>query len=352
MYGVFGEGVIVMLTLRGYIDLPPPTGDGTSEFDHGDVHRATGRVFVAHTAANTVEAFDGQTGKPLMTIPGCAEGSGALCAQEEGIVFAAARSAGKVLVIEASSGRVLREIAVGPRPNGLAWDTDRKRLLVADVRENQALLITPLESMRETPEPPAQVIPLPGRPRWCVYDGARSRFLLNIREPACVTVLSAETGEQVALWPVSAAGPHGLDLDMSGRRAFVACDEGVVVALSLDDGREALQVRIAGAPDAIWYNAQAKRLYVAIEDPGVVDVVNTQTMTTDEEIPTEHGAHTTAFDPDRQRLYVFLPTSCRAAIYDESDGAPPPPTEDRLDRSAVAQWEDEGGASAAEEETR
>ena len=341
-----------MLALRRYVDLPPPTGDGTSEFDHGDVHRATGRVFVAHTAANTVEAFDGQTGEPLMTIPGCTEGSGVLCAQEEGIVFAAARGAGKVLVIEASSGRVLREIAVGPRPNGLAWDTDRKRLLVADVRENQALLITPLESMRETLEPPAQVISLPGRPRWCVYDSAQSRFLLNIREPACVTVLSAQTGEQVALWSVSAAGPHGLDLDMSGRRAFAACDEGMVVELDLDDGREARQVRIAGAPDAIWYNAQAKRLYVAIEDPGVVDVINTQTMTVEEEIVTEPGAHTTAFDPDRQRLYVFLPTSCRAAIYDESGGALPHSTEEQLDRSAVTQWEGEGGASAAEEEAR
>src|SRR6516164_7127137 len=117
-----------MLALRAYVDLPPPAGDGTSEFDHGDVHRATGRVFVAHTAANMVEVVDGLSNKHVMTIPGCPEGSGVLCAQEEGAVFAAARGAGKALVIEARSGRVLGEIAVGPRPNGLAWDTERKRL--------------------------------------------------------------------------------------------------------------------------------------------------------------------------------------------------------------------------------
>jgi DNA-binding beta-propeller fold protein YncE len=310
-----------MLGLHGYIDLPPPAGDGTSEFDHGDVQRATSRVFVAHTAANTVEMIDGAMGAHLMTLPGCPEGSGVLCAQDEGFVFAAARGAEKVLVIEARSGRALGEITVGPRPNGLAWDMVHKRLLVADVQENQARLLAPLDSSSDVSQAPVQVSSLPGRPRWCVYDRARSRFLVNIREPACVAVLSAETGEMLAPWPVSAAGPHGLDLDMEGSRAFVACDAGVVVALGLEDGRELGQTPIAGAPDAIWYNAHSGQLYVAIEDPGVVDVINTHTMALEEEIATERGAHTTAFDPDRQRLYVFLPKTCRVAVYDERAAA-------------------------------
>lgn len=38
----------------------------------------------------------------------------------------------------------------------------------------------------------------------------------------------------------------------------------------------------------------------------------------DEQIITEPGAHTTAFDVQRQRLYVFLP-SCRVAVYEESE---------------------------------
>jgi DNA-binding beta-propeller fold protein YncE len=343
-----------VFALHGYVDLPSSTSNGASEFDHGDVHHATGRVFVAHTAANTVEVVDGLTDRRLLSIPGCPEGSGVLCAQEEGIVFAAARGAGKVLVIEARSGRTLREVIVGPRPNGLAWDPDHKRLLVADVQTNQALLLAPLDASPGITEQSTHVIPLPGRPRWCVYDAARSRFLVNIREPACVAVLSAVTGEKTALWPLPAAGPHGLDLDPDGGRAFVACDAGVVVALDLDAGRELGRVPIAGAPDAIWYNAARERLYVAIEDPGVVNVIDTQTMRLEEEIVTERGAHTTAFDSDRQRLYVFLPTSCRAAIFDcdTPDGASTRRTEEQSDRGAVSQWEDEGGATRPEAEAR
>lgn len=301
-----------MLQLRGYIDIPPHTA---GEFDHGDVHLASGRVFVAHTAANTVEVLDGGGETHLATIAGCPEGSGVLCAQEDGLVFAAARGAGHLLVLAAQSAGVLREVRVGPRPNGLAWDTRRKRLLVADVQENTARLLDP------SADPGGQLVALealPGRPRWAVYDAQADRFLLNIREPACVVVLAAETGATVAAWLVAAAGPHGLDLDRAGGRAFVACDGGVVVALDLATGRELARTPIAGAPDAIWLNPRREHLYVAIEQPGVVDVVDTRAMTVAQQIMTETGAHTTAYDDARQRLYVFLPGTCRAAVYEET----------------------------------
>ncbi|HEX9414181.1 MAG TPA: hypothetical protein VF916_11810 [Ktedonobacterales bacterium] len=335
-----------MLVLRGYVDLPRPRADGASDFDHSDVHHATGRVFVAHTQAGAVEALDGPQLRHVATIPDCPEASGILIAQAENLVFAAARGAGQVLVIEASTLTVRRAIAVDPRPNGLAWDPGRRRLLVADVAANTARLIPPEGDT-------LAVTSLPGRPRWCVYDAAHDRFLVNIREPACALALAADTGEAVAEWPIASAGPHGLDLDPVSGRAFVACDGGMVVALDLATGRELARVAIPGAPDAIWYNAPRERLYVAIGDPGVIAIVNMRAMTVDEEVRTEVGAHTTAFDDARQRLYVFLPTSCRAAVYeeyDEPDVVSSRRTEDQSDRRAVTQWEEEGGASATREE--
>ena len=292
----------------GSIDLPPHPSGG---FDHGDVHVATGRVFVAHTAVGTIEVIDGGRGVHTGTIPGCPEASGVLCAQEEQVVFAAARGAGKVLVIEAASGGVMGELAVGAKPNGLAWDPRRKRLLVADVHDFHARLVDPAAGsvVMDTE--------LPGRPRWCVYDRSAERFLVNIREPACVAVLAAETAAVEARWPVPAAGPHGLDLDVDRRRVLVACDEGRVVALDMGTGGELASVAIAGEPDAIWHNPDRSRLYVAIGHPGVVDVVDTGEMALAQECPTEAGAHTTAFDRARQRLYVFLPQSGRAAVYQE-----------------------------------
>src|SRR5258705_288165 len=205
-----------MLTPHGAIPIPPHT---PSDFDHGDVHRATGRVFVAHTQAGTVEVLDGAELRHIATVGGCPEASGVLVTQADDFVFAAARGAGQVLVIEASTLAVRQTIPVDPRPNGLAWDPGRRRLVVADVQANTARLITPSSQTRA-------VTALPGRPRWCVYDAVRDRFLVNIREPACVAILDAATGGLLGNWPVASAGTHGLDLDPTGGPGLVALARG------------------------------------------------------------------------------------------------------------------------------
>jgi serine/threonine-protein kinase len=303
------KGMASKLILRQYIPLPPyPAGN----YDHGDVSLESGRVFVANTAAGTVEVINGEHLRHLATIPGCPEASGVLCAQDDALIFAAARGAGKLLVIDPTTNTVLRTAAVGDHPNGLAWDSLRRHLLVADVQDNTARLVDPQVAQV------IAVIPLPGRPRWAVYSQTGDRFFVNIREPSVVAVLSASPFGLIGQFPVSGVGPHGLDLDQKGRRAFVACDGGIVVSLDTSTGIELARVPIAGAPDAIWHNHRRGRLYVAIEAPGMIDVVNTETMTVEEHIPTEAGAHTTAYDSRRQRLYVFLP-SCRVAVYEENE---------------------------------
>lgn len=296
------------LTLRGFINLQPHMPGG---FDHADVHLQSGWVFVAHTATGTVEVIDGQESRQLATVKGCPDASGVLCAQDEGLVFAAARGAGKVLVIEARAGTVVKELMVGPRPNALAWDSGRQRLLVADVEDLSGRLIDSATGSL------VQLIMLPGRPRWAVYHAERDRFLVNIREPATVLVLAGKDGAQMEAWPVSSDGPHGLDTDLAGGKAFVACDGGMIVALDLASGREIARAPIAGEPDVVWHNPSRNRLYVAIGKPGLIEVVDTRLLTPVEKVTTEEGAHTMAFDQICQRLYVFLPRTCRAAVYED-----------------------------------
>jgi DNA-binding beta-propeller fold protein YncE len=231
------------------------------------------------------------------------------------LTFAAARSGAKVLAIDSATLEIRREIPVGPKPNGLAWDPGRRRLLAADVEDFQARLIDAATGQQLTS------INLSGRPRWCVYDRARDCFLINIREPAVVEVLAATTLERITAFPIPVTGPHGLDLDSQRNRAFVACDGGAVIVFNLASGEIHESIPIDGEPDAIWYNSSRARLYVAIGKPGLIGVIDTTALKVVESISTEEGAHTTAFDPVRQRLYVFLPRTCQAAVYQESVSA-------------------------------
>ena len=57
---------------------------------------------------------------------------------------------------------------------------------------------------------------------------------------------------------------------------------------------------------------------MAIGHPGVIEVIDGASLSVVEQVATQEGAHTTAFDRQRQRLYVFLPQSCHAAVYEEA----------------------------------
>ncbi len=73
---------------------------------------------------------------------------------------------------------------------------------------------------------------------------------------------------------------------------------------------------LSGKPDVTFFNRQRQQLYVAVGNPGVIDVFSTSPMEKLATIETEAGAHTTALSPAGDRLYVFLPNTHRAAVYE------------------------------------
>jgi DNA-binding beta-propeller fold protein YncE len=141
-------------------------------------------------------------------------------------------------------------------------------------------------------------------------------FFVNIASPARIIVIDAREPTRISKeYEVPAAGPHGLDLDPATGRLLCACDAGVLFAIDADSGRVLGDVPLSGAPDVIFLRPQSGFLYVAVGDPGVIDVVNIGTMRREEVVPTEAGAHTLALDRKRNKVYAFLPQSHRAAVF-------------------------------------
>ena len=109
--------------------------------------------------------------------------------------------------------------------------------------------------------------------------------------------------------------PHGLDLDMAQGRLYCACDAQVLVCVDAGSGRVLDERALSGSPDVIFFNPSLGHLYVAIGDPGVIDVFDTRTMQRLETVVTAQGAHTIALDAARNKVYAFLPHTHQAAVY-------------------------------------
>lgn len=300
------------LKLVGSIELPPHVKPGG--FDHAAVHRNTAHLYVAHTVNDALDVIDCASDRYLHSIPSLTGVAGALVSDERNLVFTSNRGENTVGIFSPDREAAIAKVTVGVRPNGLAYDPSRNLLLAANVGDPAipgSFTVSIVDVAQRTM---ITDVPVPGRTRWAIFDPQSHAFYVNIMEPAQVVVIDASN--QVArVFDVPAAGPHGLDLDMQRRRLFCACDGIKLVALAADTGRVQNELDISGVPDVVFFNAALGHLYVAIGDPGVIDVFDTQTMRRIETLPTEKGAHTIALDAARNKVYAFLPQTHRAAVY-------------------------------------
>jgi DNA-binding beta-propeller fold protein YncE len=286
------------LRLEGYIDLPEHTGPGG--FDH--------------TANDALDVIDLDRGRYTESISGLTGVAGALVDEGSGLVFTSNRGEDTVAIFDAQRPESLVRVPVGRRPNGLAFDPGRRTLLAANVGDpadppshTLSIVDTDRGVLRAS-------IPVAGRTRWTVFDAAADRFFVNIADPSSIVVVDeADRSRVSATIPIPAAGPHGLDLDEVGR-LYCACDAGRLLVLEPPAQAVIANLPLAGSPDVIFLDPVLRHLYVAIGDPGLIEVFDIDRLEKVDAVETERGAHTIGLDRDGHRVYAFLPVTHRAAV--------------------------------------
>jgi DNA-binding beta-propeller fold protein YncE len=270
-----------------------------------------GRLYVAHTANDALDVIDTRAGKLVGSIGGLAGVAGALVCEEQGVVFTSNRGEDTVGILEPGA---VHKVPVGRRPNGLAYDPVRRLLLAANVGEPPSVSFVSVDERREIAR-----VPMPGRTRWAIFDPGTACFFVNIMDPPEIVVLDSERPDRVARTvKVPVPGPHGLDADLKRRLLYCACDAGQLVILDLDTGAVRAERPLSGAPDVVFLDSALRLLYIAVGDPGVIDVYRTDSATQVYAAVTEKGAHTIALDPLSHLVYSFLPQSSAAAVFEES----------------------------------
>src|SRR6266581_2199861 len=302
------------LRLLGHIELPAHRSNGG--FDHADIHLPTDRLYVAHTSNDAIVVIDISQDRYIESMPGLTGVAGALVSEARGFVFTSNRGENTVSVFAPGAENDAFKIAVGVKPNGLAFDPTRGILIAANVGDpsianSYSVSVVDLGRRERIAE-----VKVPGRTRWAIYDAALEMFFVNIASPARIVAIDARDPTKISTqYEVPATGPHGLDLDPAKGRLLCACDAGALFAIDAASGRVLGDVPLSGAPDVIFLHPQSGHLYVAIGDPGVIDVVDVGAMRRVEVVPTEAGAHTLALNRKRSKIYSFLPQSHRAAVF-------------------------------------
>jgi DNA-binding beta-propeller fold protein YncE len=285
------------LVAAGTIEIPDSLG---TSFDHGALEPETRRVFIAHTARDSLEVVDANTSQHVATLRGFPEAAGVVAGK--GSVLVTNRGSARLAWVDARTLETRTVLNTGPRPNGVAIVSSLQLAVVACIGDDThppQLQVLGLEGDRRWS------IDLPGRPRWCVVDAKEERVFLAIRNPSMVLVARLPELNAVQHWPLPSDGAHGMDINHGAGLLYVACDGGLLVEVDAQSGETRRKWPLAGVADATFFNPKSGLVHVAIEHPGLVQTVDPLTGTSTQFI-TAVGAKTTALiEPDR--LYVFSP---------------------------------------------
>jgi DNA-binding beta-propeller fold protein YncE len=298
------------LTLREVARIPLPAHVPDGGFDHAAVHSGLHRLFVAHTSNDSVDVIDLRTRTAVTSIPSLPGVAGVWVSEKPALLFTSNRGEDTASVFDLSRERERFRLPTGHRPNGLAFDRSRHRLLVAGVGnpKTDAAPTATIFDVRSGEQ--LFRLPLRGRTRWATYHEATDSFYVNIADPPGIVAIDAGQPDHVDRFlDVPAVGPHGLEQDPNGTTLYCACDDGQLVTVDVGTGQARLAGRLSGAPDVVWLNRRLGHLYVAVGDPGTIDVFQTSPIKRLESVSTGEGAHTLTVDPASDEIHVFLPAS-------------------------------------------
>lgn len=296
------------MPLREVARIRLPTHSADGGFDHAAVHAATSRLYVAHTSNDCVEVVDLASRRFLHSLRGLRGVAGIWVSEERGVLFTSNRGEDTASIFDLPKETERFRIATGSRPNGIAFDPVRQSLLVAGVGNPETGAPPTATFFDSATGRKLSELRLPGRTRWATYQKSTDSFLVNIADPPEIASIPGGGPWEVSrVFPIPAVGPHGLEQDPGAPTIYCAADEGKLVTVDLRTGNSRVVAELVGAPDVMWLNRRLGHLYVAIGDPGVVQVFRTATWEHIETFPTSAQAHTLTVDPVRGEVHIFLP---------------------------------------------
>jgi DNA-binding beta-propeller fold protein YncE len=226
-------------------------------------------------------------------------------------LFVAAESNSAVEVIDLRANRVVYSIKVPYTPHSMAYDTELKRLLVAD--ENQ------IEIYDGTSYNLLAVIPTKAHADASIYDFASKLYYVGnggrqAHEEFClISIVDARSGKKIGDIKVDSDHIEGMALEKSGPRLFVCLYSKNAVGV-IDREKRAVVATWSIEPEGrqnihLSFDEAKRRLFVSSinrRDPAKVIVLNSDTGTISAVLLSagQYSSDDMDFDPASNRLYV------------------------------------------------
>jgi YVTN family beta-propeller protein len=284
---------------------------GAGFWDYLTVDSVAHRLYITHGVK--VDVVDTESGKVVGQVDGLRAIHGVALDDTGKYGYISDGGANAVVVFDRMSLEKVATIAAGRNPDGIVYEPSTKTVWAFNGRGRSATVID--TATRKV----VATIPLPGKPEFPAVDGAGNVYD-NIESKNEIVRLDAHSFKVTAEWPTGCDSPSGLAMDQAGHRLFSVCDGRKMSVIDSNTGQSLALPPIGEGPDAAAYSP-AKNLAFASCGEGTLTVIDASTpaYAAIENLSTQQGARTMAYDPVTDRAYLVT----------AEFGPPPAPTKRR-----------------------
>jgi DNA-binding beta-propeller fold protein YncE len=280
------------------VPLPGPA----NRFDYQSVDPERRRLYISHMNAGRVVVFELDSSRVVAEVPGTPRATGIWAVPAHHAVYVAAAGQHEVVAIDDRTLAITARVGGIRFPDGIAYAPAEHKVFVSDESGEADVVIDARTNTKRS------TIALGGEAGNTHYDSVSHCILVAVQTRNQLVAIDPTTERIVARYDLPGADrPHGFTLDEPGRLAFVSGEgNGTLLVVDLRTMRVLSTHRVGDDPDVLAWDAGWRRLYVASES-GVVSVFRAEgaELRSVGELRASH-AHTVAVDPRTHRVYLPL----------------------------------------------
>lgn len=276
----------------------------------------SGRLFLISTSSRQVSFIGGFTSKATYA-GGHGDGTTSAC-EREGLIYATDRGSRSVKIVDPSAGRIIGGVRLSNSPDYVRCRPDVPEIWVTEPSKELIEILALGEDGRSAKLSGSMMIQ--GGPESLVLDPQRGRAYTHTWK-GTTYVVNLKTRAVIGTWSNGCEGSRGGALDGEKGLLFVGCGEGKAVAIDVTTGKVVSSLKAGSGVDGIAFAAGLAHLYVpggGSADLSILGVSGSGQLSLLDKVKTGPGAHTAAFDPEWQRVYIGLPEHGQVLIVEDS----------------------------------
>lgn len=285
-------------TLVREIPLPGPA----NRFDYQSFDPVTRRIYMNHMNAGRTIVFDTDSSRVVAEITDLPRATGVWTVPSHHQVYVSAAGAHEVAIIDDRTLKVTSRVGDIRFPDGIAYAREADKVFVSDESGGADVVIDARTGTKRS------TIELGGEAGNTHYDSVSHCILVAVQTKNAMVAIDPVSEKIVQRYELAgSAHPHGFALDDDERLLFMTSEGNATLqVIDLRTMRVLEQHTTGDGPDVLAWDPEWRRLYVASEG-GVLSAfwLDGTSLKPVGEIRAPH-AHTVSVDPRTHRIYVPL----------------------------------------------